>query len=1682
MNGCYSGFGQSVTNIEDCSQLFALGQMHLNGIGANELILSDIDNDNDLDLITNDEQYSVNIWLNDGTGQYTLISSLPIEYLVLDITVGDVNGDGYADILMPELINGLQIWLGLGDGQFNLSSTLPMQDHIRLGDIDSDGDIDMVTSASFSTTHGDLLLNDGTGQFTSTETEVNAHELSLQDMNQDTHLDAVYIDPATDQLLIVINDGNGHFVDTQYIAQHIHHYALGDIDQQLGSDIVIETTNEQQITLFNNGTGQFTESCPLTLNEATAEAALKDMDNDGDLDLVKLQRTSYGGIEIWLYNDNGCFIQTKQVINSRDSGWAVGDIDDDGYTDIVASFNNDSPYYFTWHNTGISPIFSPNLDITHSITQVCSVGETAYLVATDKKTDEEYLWFNETQTEIVQTGAIFEPVINKKTTFYLAVRNIHTDCVSERIPVMVTFTTQFDLSETYCTTMTDENGNEVKKKFVYVTIRGTEGEYVLTNHGVGQLTVDTVVNVETFVVYDLPEQDTVLNIMVAQQDGQACTVVLQDRIEACRYNNSPTACGTPSLFGAQQNQLEMTNLKQLRIADVDGDQDNDILIAGSVGLGVWKNDGLGQFTTSTFLFANIDKFVTADIDLDGDEDVLTLSSYSMTWFANDGQGMFMETGITLSQPTMNTWHLADWENDGDVDIFTISNFNYINTIWLNDGTGHFTAQALSGSNNSAVSVGDVNQDGYVDAVFRGGTTRVEVWLNDGNGDIQKSTLQDDLISGNPNLVDINSDGVLELMIDHTIWRNNGQGYFTYTGERIGEEASNFQFIDIDNDSDLDALGSSVYLNKNNIEYESLGQYIGSSGPFGDLNGDGYVDFISINNDKATVFLNRANLSLLQPTLVHDAIINDACYEDTLYLEVVAKANEEYLWYNERQSELLHIGSTFHPVITENTIYYVAARSTITGCTTEFVPVAVQLQTDVQQFGPYCNEQTQPQFMEFRVIGGSDTYQIGNHGSGILSHTVVNNNELFRLYDLYTDEYWELSVIPSQQTDCVEHLSGQVEDCWGNNNSYNCTTLFRKMPSPVSTFEFNANHMAVGDIDNDGDDDIVAQAIWLNNGQGVFTPHSRLPKFGQHHGSVTLADVNNDGYLDAALQISNSGVEIWLNNQDLTFSYQTIKETIAHGARKMAFADLDGDNDLDLGVATLNWETEIWWNDGTGQFTDSGQRLEGIRSTSLVWTDFNGDNAPDLFGRSDNDEGILWLNDGTGQFSSTTIMANLEFISSVNTTDLDKDGDMDLVVCGNASTALWLNNGDASFTQSTQAFSGMTTNNVTFLDLNQDEQLDLLFRYNGSIYAWWNDGQTNFTLYEQVLSNVTSLYLTDLEQDQDMDAIMLSGEYGNEIEVWQNDYNISGTSTALIDTTNSITTGCRGDTALLIGLNTRPDETYRWLAADSTTVVAINNIFQPIIQEDTHYYATLINEQTGCEGTTLKIPVTLSTEPVAVNVKVFLQGCYDETMGEMKTPLNTNAHLPLHQSYTEAPYFYEGIESVAAIPTPDIVDWVLIEVRENLTGPIVEQQAAFIHKNGQIVDLTGLQVPIFQRLNPKLTYWIVIRHRNHLDVVSSEALSMTNNELTYDFTTQQSLGVAQMAEVVPNTYALYAGDMTGEGIISVSDFNLFMDEIKQTPIPHYWWSDVNLDGVVTVDDFNQYQQNASIIGVHYIRYE
>ena len=206
--------------------------------------------------------------------------------------------------------------------------------------------------------------------------------------------------------------------------------------------------------------------------------------------------------------------------------------------------------------------------------------------------------------------------------------------------------------------------------------------------------------------------------------------------------------------------------------------------------------------------------------------------------------------------------------------------------------------------------------------------------------------------------------------------------------------------------------------------------------------------------------------------------------------------------------------------------------------------------------------------------------------------------------------------------------------------------------------------------------------------------------------------------------------------------------------------------------------------------------------------------------------------------------------------------------------------------------------------------------------------------------------------------------------------------------------------------------------------------------------------------------------VKFDLFAFLAGCFEN--GSLKTDLNSRGFLSSSQPFSIAPWNYLGKEEVVSGFSDDIVDWVLIELRadQNSTTKI-DEKACLIKETGKITGLDRSDI-FFPNLASG-DYYILIHHRNHLSVMSSEKIHLSSTISHYDFRDSQSkaYGSEAMQNLGNGNFGLYSGDGNSDGEISNDDIQQIWIPEFLNSVDGYLQGDFNRDGSVTASDNNIY---------------
>ena len=316
---------------------------------------------------------------------------------------------------------------------------------------------------------------------------------------------------------------------------------------------------------------------------------------------------------------------------------------------------------------------------------------------------------------------------------------------------------------------------------------------------------------------------------------------------------------------------------------------------------------------------------------------------------------------------------------------------------------------------------------------------------------------------------------------------------------------------------------------------------------------------------------------------------------------------------------------------------------------------------------------------------------------------------------------------------------------------NLVSWIRQFPAatyterPVNSDIRAPAHVEPIDFDGDGDLDLVVASlgelfpsnlqigsvvILENDGDQHFTSHvvaEGLPRVAD----VRAGDLDGDGDLDLAVAAFgyDHGETLWLENLGRWEFDANVLQRLA-GPVNVLVADINDDDDLDIvALVSQEWE-EIWAFDGSERLTGEllwGSTNEDFGSSWITLVDLDRDGDPDiLYSNGDAFDyapansrpwhGVQWLeNRGDLQFESHRI-ADLSGASSPQATDLDGDGDLDVVVVSaynnwdeeTAQSLVWLeNNGQMQFAMHHIARSPTHLITLAVGDLDGNGTVDLV---------------------------------------------------------------------------------------------------------------------------------------------------------------------------------------------------------------------------------------------------------------------------------------------------------------------------------------------------------------------------------------
>ena len=302
---------------------------------------------------------------------------------------------------------------------------------------------------------------------------------------------------------------------------------------------------------------------------------------------------------------------------------------------------------------------------------------------------------------------------------------------------------------------------------------------------------------------------------------------------------------------------------------------------------------------------------------------------------------------------------------------------------------------------------------------------------------------------------------------------------------------------------------------------------------------------------------------------------------------------------------------------------------------------------------------------------------------------------------------------------------------------------------IDTLTSSVNNLYVADMDNDGDKDIVCTIpsgtiLWYENG-GESNPswtQKVILNFNNPQSFIIglkVVDINSDGHKDIITShIGTDNVSVYLNDGANNPSWSENLSVSISEVLSIDVADMDRDGDLDIIAAPKDSQfIYLYKNSGgnnpgwtTSEIISSGSETN-IRSIHA--SDMDGDGDMDLISGSYGDNKIRFhKNNGSTVFITTEISTSPTSFWDISSSDIDGDGDLDIVASSYYDNAInyYENDGasDPSWTKSNIASSNDLVKDIEIGDIDGDGDMDIISAFNG-------DSEREITWFESNASDI-----------------------------------------------------------------------------------------------------------------------------------------------------------------------------------------------------------------------------------------------------------------------------------------------------------------------------------------------------------
>ncbi|MHC1704741.1 MAG: FG-GAP-like repeat-containing protein [Tenuifilaceae bacterium] len=772
--------------------------------------------------------------------------------------------------------------------------------------------------------------------------------------------------------------------------------------------------------------------------------------------------------------------------------------------------------------------------------------------------------------------------------------------------------------------------------------------------------------------------------------------------------------------------------------DYDNDGDLDVLITGmgithdSNGSFLYKNNGNNSFTQQTDIllpFLNNCHSEWGDYDNDGYLDFVLTGDMNTYLYHNNGDNTFTrKTSTTFIGINGGSIAWGDYDNDGYLDLVITgqSNTGLISKIYHNNSDDTFTEQSgvsITGVSGSSTVWGDYDNDGDIDLLITG--------YDINNTNITK-IYRNELVDANTiptaptNLSSTIDNGVVNLKWDKstdTQTSQNGLSYnlYVYESGQSVYKCSPHAFKQAHAND-----GKRLITRHGNIRWSENGYQLKNLEP----NKTYYWSVQAIDCG----FMGSAFASEQSFTV---PVYKPYTQANNISFEVIDANQVNCTWAiggGTKRAVFLKQEFSGSPDPVDNNTYTINS-STPGGWKCIYNGIG----SSTIIIGLVPNTIYSVCVCEYNGNPGNELYlSSGAHQNPATINTLfsVELSAVFKGLSLSSFDWGDYD--NDGKLDLV--ITGEVD----SNNRFtkvyhnNGDKTFTEQTT-ISLKALSEGSVAWGDYDNDGFLDILltgfpggvnndpVSKIYRNNRNSTFTEQTGISLTGVARGSANWGDYDNDGDLDIILtgySLTGYASLIFKNNGNNTFTEQNRITLASLNYSSSAWGDYNNDGLLDVlisglvGTNSTILEIKMYLNNGNNSFSEQTTiKLEPIYNGSIDWGDYNDDGFLDILITGDTGAGSvtkIYRNTGNNSFEEVT---GNSFIgvkySSAMWGDYDNDGDLDILLSGNANgeviAKIYINNQNDSFTEQTGIIlSGVERGSAKFCDYDNDNDLDILF--------------------------------------------------------------------------------------------------------------------------------------------------------------------------------------------------------------------------------------------------------------------------------------------------------------------------------------------------------------------------------------